>query len=778
MMENTNPALAKAQGDRHPCYLITVDTEGDNLWARPERPATANSRFLPRFQALCESYRLKPTYLTNFEMATCPIFREFGCDILKRGTGEIGMHLHAWDSPPLVPLTANDRRNHPYLIEYPEAVMRDKIAFMTDLLEETFGVKMTSHRAGRWGFNSAYAKILAEKGYLADCSVTPHVSWSQHSGDPMQKGGPDYSNFPELPYFMDLDDISKTGNSKLLEIPVTSMDVRPPLIHSIARRLAHESLPHRALNRLFPAICWLNPIQHGVKITLRVVERAAAERRICVQAFHSSEFMPGGSPRYPGDDDIEALYDDLHRVFEMASKNFKGATVTEFRSEFSGDASPSASSAQISAEIAVVGTRSAGATPAMVPGQNGRRAIPVDPGSNCPQPDVPVVVVAGTLNSLGVIRSLSFGRMPIYVVATTRSCAAGWSRFCTFVRVPSLEGRGLIDSLTELGSRLGHRPVLILTGDQCVKTVSTYRDEIETLYRISLPSAEVVHTLADKILFQMLAEREGFAVPRGIPLEATSDLSLLQHLTPPLVIKAADKAVVLDSPAERAVRANTLAEARTTIGRMLEHTPRVIVQEWIDGPDSEIFFALFSCDRHSNLIGIFSGRKLVCSPPEIGNTAVCVAAPEASAEMRALVLNFIARVGYRGLGSLEFKRDRRTGRLIIIEPTVGRTDWQEEIATLCGVNLPLITYWAELGRTTAEVNARPVNSVAWRSSIEYQVPPGVLLPGTRVIDGFFRCSDPVPAFYYYGLERFATRIVRRAARLFSSRRWDAATENR
>ncbi len=384
---------------------------------------------------------------------------------------------------------------------------------------------------------------------------------------------------------------------------------------------------------------------------------------------------------------------------------------------------------------------------------------------NCSPPDVPVVVVAGTLNSLGVIRSLSFGRMPIYVMATTRYCAAGWSRFSTFVRVPSLEGRSLIDSLMELGSRLGHRPVLILTGDQDVRTVSTYRDEIETLYRISLPSAEVVRTLADKTLFQELAEREGFAAPRGIALESTADLKLLQCLVPPLVIKPADKTLVLNGIAERAVRVNTLAEAQTAIGRMLEHAPRVIVQEWIDGPDSEIFFTLFSCDRHGNVVGIFSGRKLVCCPPEIGNTAVCVAAPEVSGELHAQVINFIARVGYRGLGSLEFKRDSRTGRFIIIEPTVGRTDWQEEIATLCGVNLPLITYWAELGRTVV-VNARPVNSVAWRSSVEHQVPPGVLLPGTRVIDGFFRYSDPVPAFYYYGLERCATRIMRRAARCF------------
>src|SRR5512144_2975448 len=48
-----------------PSFLITIDTEGDNLWSRPREITTGNARYLPRFQALCEKYGLKPTYLTN-----------------------------------------------------------------------------------------------------------------------------------------------------------------------------------------------------------------------------------------------------------------------------------------------------------------------------------------------------------------------------------------------------------------------------------------------------------------------------------------------------------------------------------------------------------------------------------------------------------------------------------------------------------------------------------------------------------------------------------------
>ena len=51
-------------------FLITVDTEGDNLWAwhKGDPINTTNTRFIPRFQELCNKFGFKPVYLTNYEM--------------------------------------------------------------------------------------------------------------------------------------------------------------------------------------------------------------------------------------------------------------------------------------------------------------------------------------------------------------------------------------------------------------------------------------------------------------------------------------------------------------------------------------------------------------------------------------------------------------------------------------------------------------------------------------------------------------------------------------
>src|SRR3546814_4434504 len=79
------------------------------------------------------------------------------------------------------------------------------------------------------------------------------------------------------------------------------------------------------------------------------------------------------------------------------------------------------------------------------------------------------------------------------------------------------------------------------------------------------------------------------------------------------------------------------------------------------------------------------------------STASCVAAPEVHAELSAMTTRFFQAAGVIGLASMEYKRDTRSGEFRMVEPTIGRTDYQEEVATLNGVNLPYAAWCSELG---------------------------------------------------------------------------------
>lgn len=318
-----------------PRFLVTIDTEGDNLWDRPREITTRNAKHLPRFQRLCENYEFKPTYLTNYEMAMSKVFQEFGRDVMRRDAGEIGMHLHAWNMPCGHRLTDDDLTNTPYLIEYGKEAIRDMVSYMTNLLAETFGKHPVSHRAGRWAMNEFYASALIENGYRVDCSVTPHVSWQGHPGDPARSGGTDYRDFPAQAYFMDVNDISQPGQSDLIEVPMTIMPCPHRTINVLRDRLSSGSLLHRALNSFFLPVRWLRPNGENLNDMLAVVSWAIREEHDYIEfMLHSSELMAGGSRRFATESDIENLYDQMEKLFDFISQRFVGATLMEYRESF------------------------------------------------------------------------------------------------------------------------------------------------------------------------------------------------------------------------------------------------------------------------------------------------------------------------------------------------------------------------------------------------------------------------------------------------------------
>jgi hypothetical protein len=272
-------------------------------------------------------------------MAVDEFFVKFGKECLARGTCEIGSHPHAWNSPPDYDLTGNDRKHTPYLIEYPEEIIYKKVKFLTDLLESKFETKVVSHRAGRWGFNEIYARILEQLGYKVDCSVTPFVCWKSCLGAPDGNGGPDFSTFPDKAYFLDMNDISKAGcSSFVLELPVTIRRNYGPILSRI-----YSIVPAVTVKRLMRGVFgqpvnWFRCSKGNVKSILKMLEGELASNSKYVEfMLHSSELMPGCSPAYTTQDDIDNLYRELNEVFSLLSKaGVGGAGCEDYHRIFSG----------------------------------------------------------------------------------------------------------------------------------------------------------------------------------------------------------------------------------------------------------------------------------------------------------------------------------------------------------------------------------------------------------------------------------------------------------
>jgi hypothetical protein len=79
---------------------------------------------------------------------------------------------------------------------------------------------------------------------------------------------------------------------------------------------------------------------------------------------------------------------------------------------------------------------------------------------------------------------------------------------------------------------------------------------------------------------------------------------------------------------------------------------------------------------------------------------------------------------------------------LMIEPTVGRVDGQEEVATHHGANIPLAAYLREIGAAVspAEVDPPPV---VWRDSFSHWRTD----PNDRISDAYWRLDGPMPAVF-------------------------------
>jgi predicted ATP-grasp superfamily ATP-dependent carboligase len=382
---------------------------------------------------------------------------------------------------------------------------------------------------------------------------------------------------------------------------------------------------------------------------------------------------------------------------------------------------------------------------------------------------VPAVVIGGHLNGLGVCRSLAKAGVPVHLIDGARFSAGMWSRSATPVRAKA-HGRALLETLRSISIDLGQAPALIIADELAVLTVSEFRDELAGLVRIRMPKHDTVLMLHDKALFHEFAAENGFPVPRGVVVRNPGDISQVKKLRFPLMIKPADKRTVHSGRAPRGVIAADWERAEIACRKLHMAAGNIIVQERIEGPDSAIHFCLFYRKSGAET-AMFTGRKLLSTPPGVGSTAFCTGACEARETLESLTKSLLERIDYSGFGSVEYKWDSISERFVIIEPTVGRTNWQEEIATLSGMNLPFAGYCYECGRPPP-IEAPVERPVVWQASYIERLKVGfpAIPPGSFVVDGYWRHDDPMPALVHYPWElaMYAASILARPARSFAN----------
>ena len=389
---------------------------------------------------------------------------------------------------------------------------------------------------------------------------------------------------------------------------------------------------------------------------------------------------------------------------------------------------------------------------------------------------VPAVVVGAGINGLGVARSLARAHVPVWIVDSDTHQPGMHTRAARPWLIAAMQGEALVEGLwSSIPSKLSKlRPVLILTQEESVKAVSLYREVLAPLYRFTLPEKGVVDTLLHKQGFQRVAEALHATIPPLVHIRSIQDLPQLKTLRFPVVVKPGERHAGYSQTFKKAYRIGDQAEAEQLIHRILPVMPDVVVQEWIEGADSDIFFCLQYIRRNGVVAAAFTGRKIRSWPPQVGGTASCTAAPEFAGELEEMTTRFFNSAGVVGLAGMEFKHDARSDAFLMVEPTIGRTDYQEEVATLNGINLPYAAYCAELDMPVMQLGSKK-RPFVWRDNVADSLSAATQKQRIRqgfpeggvVVEALWRWHDYMPALMHM-LERVRFALHVRVCKVLMS----------
>ena len=163
------PPPRPAPAAEAPGLLVTLDVEEEFDWSSITRDGhhVRGLEGLQDFHQDCASLGLSPVYLVTYAIMSDPDYVAFFRQVLAAGTAEVGIHLHAWVTPPYWEFP-NDFNS--YQANLPEHIELSKLKTLCRTYEECFGQVAKIHRAGRWGGNSRSTALLESLGFEVDLS--------------------------------------------------------------------------------------------------------------------------------------------------------------------------------------------------------------------------------------------------------------------------------------------------------------------------------------------------------------------------------------------------------------------------------------------------------------------------------------------------------------------------------------------------------------------------------------------------------------------------------
>jgi hypothetical protein len=293
---------------------VFVDTEEEFDWddalSRDDH-GVSSVPALRDGQSMFDAAGLRPCYLVDTPILNSELAVEILGEFVAGQRCDVGAHLHPWVTPPF---DEEVSRPNSYAGNLPEAMERQKIRHVRDLIIERLDHRPQAYRAGRYGIGPNTLRILAEEGFACDTSVRPYFDYRAD-------GGPDFRWASLYP--------SRVGpNDALIELPLTSSFIG--MLGGMGRRLhgwsggwplARAAMARSGLIERIP----LTPEGIPADKACFAIDRALdAGVQLLNFSFHSPSLAIGHTPYVRDAADLAAFYKWWDIIFAHCHR--RGAT--------------------------------------------------------------------------------------------------------------------------------------------------------------------------------------------------------------------------------------------------------------------------------------------------------------------------------------------------------------------------------------------------------------------------------------------------------------------
>ena len=257
---------------------------------------------------------------------------------------------------------------------------------------------------------------------------------------------------------------------------------------------------------------------------------------------------------------------------------------------------------------------------------------------------------------------------------------------------PSQKEEEFIAFLLRIAEKEKFQPVLFISCDEFLLPISRNRERLERHYLMNLPSPQIIECLSDKYKQYLLALEAGIPVPRTFIANTMEELHEIKNQIPfPAFIKGAEVTLWRSKMgvASKGFVVSTRNDLQKTFQVIIDKGANGLIQEIIPGPDTNHYKASCYLSRGGEILLAFGLQKIRQQP--VGFGFGCMVQSIKYPEMLDLGKEFFTKIGYRGVGSAEFKLDRRDSKLKLIE--LNPRYWQQSgLPDRCGMNFPLMNY--------------------------------------------------------------------------------------